>query len=448
MITDYKKYDNSWGGNAFNIISTEDFINFNEFSFSFKDNDSTIDQTWAPEFLTYNNEVYIFFSMQKNGETYIGSDFNKLEQAFNRTYYSKALNSELTSWTTPTLLKMPTDKCRIDPCVVHENGLFHLYLCADDHAEIEHFTAQNIDDTWTYVNTLPFPTRTEAPSVVKFNGKYYMFVDSHRGSGNNQQGLYHVAESSDLTNWYNISVFKNQSRLKMRHFTPLVLKTDEQKNIIKELFNKLNNNCGDNILRSYYLMSESQEKYDMSFIDLSAFTDDSCVINELKVMKNTIYYINGINKTLRINKINIDNIRDFDKFYFMVNTVDNRTKIVLKNNCNGNSTQFLHNDYYTIGGIINNSWTLNGFTVKDKRIRFINTPNYDHEYLKPYNFLSNPVFSNGLTSWSSRQGVSAVVSEEHIDVGEKSCYLDCTGKYQGISQNVSLLPNMIYNFSK
>ena len=135
FITDYRSDDSVWGGNRFNIISTYDFITFDEYNF--RVGDDTVNQTWAPEFFVHNNEVYIFYSMQVNNETFQRPSISSGTKPKFSIYYSKATDNTLKNWTNPQKVTFDNDESKIDPCLVYKDGVFHMFVCRDTDIVIE-----------------------------------------------------------------------------------------------------------------------------------------------------------------------------------------------------------------------------------------------------------------------------------------------------------------------
>ena len=452
FIADYRSSDAVWGGDRFAIISTSDFITFDEHVFNV--GNDNVDQTWAPEFFVHNNNVYIFYCMHIKGETFQRPAISTGTKDKFSIYYSKATDNTLQNWTSPQKVNFDNDESKIDPCVIYKDNLFHMFVCRDTDIVIDHYTSPTIDGVWQRAEIVDMPCKTEAPAVVKFKNKYYMFLDSFRSTGENDEGLYHVLESTDLYNWSNLKVFKNQSNNVMRHFSPIVLKTEEEKNIIKNLYNRMNNNQGNSLINTMKYIQMASNKHGISWTDLGSLTNTG-IIEELKVQKNTIYYLNGIKRTVTIKKINIDLLENYDEFHFMIlaGNSDLQTKIVIMNSCTGWGTTFLPLglDYITMGGLeVNNSFKYT-FFVKDKFIRCGLLPQYIFEtkpYI-PYNFVKNGSFVNEFTDWVNMNQVTQEVVTDGLKYG-KSCHLTSSSsevKYKGISQNIELKANTKYDFS-
>ena len=452
FIADYRSSDAVWGGDRFAIISTSDFITFDEHVFNV--GNENVDQTWAPEFFVHNNEVYIFYCMHVKGETFQRPAISTVTKDKFSIYYSKATDNTLKNWTNPQKVSFDNDESKIDPCVIYKDNLFHMFVCRDTDIVIDHYTSSTITGVWQRAEIIDMPCKTEAPAIVKFKNKYYMFLDSFRSTGENDEGLYHVLESTNLYNWSNLKVFKNQSNNVMRHFSPIVLKTEKEKNIIKNLYNRLNNNQGNSLINTMKYIQMGINKHGISFTDLGSLTNTG-IIEELKVQKNTIYYLNGIKRTVTIKKINIDLLENYDEFHFiiLVGNRDLQTKIVIMNSCTGNGTTFLPLglDYITMGGVEVNNSIKYSFFVKDKFIRCNLLPNYIFEtkpYI-PYNFIKNSSFTNDFTDWSNMSGITQEIVNEGLK-SEKSCHLSSTSsevKYKGIYQNIELLESTKYDIS-
>lgn len=440
FIGDYRDEETTWGGNAFLILESEDLKEFKQTSIKIRSTSKNITQTWAPKFFKDGNNVYLIYCIQENNEKYVDTNKTNIEHEKLKMCYSLALNDSLTSWSEPIYFNIPSDECFIDPFMIKKDGVYHLYGCRDNDAKIVHFTSNNINGTWIQKDIVPFPNITEAPSIIYHNSKYYMFVDSHRATGGRDSGFIQVMESNDLNSWTNLKEFKNSSNTTMRHFSPVVLRDNESKNILKKLIlgkEKINTN--------YYRTNENLisafTKNNISYFDLASITPKaSSSIDELYVMPNTIYYMNSEYDRITINKLNVSKLKNFETFSFVLNSFG-ESILTIKNNSNKGEFLPTRKDL-TING--NKGSNLITFTVLDGYIKCHTFMEYvEDKYM--FNFVENGNFKReDLTMFSGLNGYTPTLdsSKEYLKIEETS-----SAQWKGVSQDISLQKNKIYNVS-
>ena len=439
FIGDYKDSDNVWGGNAFLLIESEDLINFKQTPIKIRSSLKNITQTWAPKFFKDDDgKCYLIYCIQENNEMYTDTNLLNISHNKLKLCYSSALDDTLTSWSEPTYINIGSDECYIDPFIYKLNGVYHLFACYDNNAEIKHFTSQSITGNFELNSVIPFPTVTEAPSVIRFNDKFYMFVDSQRATGGRDSGLIQVMESYDLYTWGNLKTYKNTANTVMRHFAPMVINSPQQKEVIKKLFkkHKLNNN---------YIESNNStflsEKNNISYFDLSSITPKNTkTIEELTVMPYTIYYMNSNIDSITINKINASKLKNFETFSFVLNSFGN-SKLTIKNNSNMGAFLPIRRDLVIDGYSGSNIIT---FTVLDGYIKCHTFMEYEEDNHK-FNFVKNGDFKReDLSMFGGMNNYTPTLDEskEYLKLEETGSTL-----WKGVAQNIQLQPNKKYKVS-
>lgn len=439
FIGDYRDSDTVWGGNAFLLIESEDLINFKQTPIKIRSSTKNITQTWAPKFFKDDDgQYYLIYCIQEDNEKYTDTNLLNISHEKLKICYSVALDNTFTRWSEPTYFDIDSDECYIDPFMYKLNGTYHLFACYDNNAEIRHFTSQTLNGSYALEGVIPFPNITEAPSVVNYNNKFYMFVDSHRATGGRDSGLIQVMESNDLYTWTNLKTYKNTANTTMRHFAPLVVNTPEQKEVIKNLFKKykLNNN---------YIESNNStflsEKNNISYFDLASITPKTTkTIEELTVMPYTIYYMNNKVDSITINKINASKLKNFETFSFVLNSFGNRT-LTIKNNSDKGGFLPIKKDLIINGNRGSNIIT---FTVLDGYIKCYTFMEYvEDKYM--FNFVQNGDFKReDLSMFSGLSGYTPTLdsSKEYLKIEETS-----SAQWKGVAQNIPLQGNKKYKVS-
>lgn len=439
FIGDYRENEQTVGGNAFLLISTKDFVTFNQKTIKITSSHFTVNQTWAPKLFKDNDKYLLVYAVQRNGNSFIDTKMTSYSHGYFEIAYSFALDNTLENWSEPIILNLGDHSkySYIDPFIFKKDNEYHLFACHDDGATIEHFTNSSLNSVWKFSDTVPFKCVTEGPSIMQFNNKYYILTDSYRATGKSDTSFYQVMESTDLFNWTNLHQLKNNSNTIIRHFSPIVL-NDKQKNIIKKVFfndKNLNNN--------YVFASENSikavEKNNISYFDLASITDKNTkVLDELYVMPNTIYHLDSIYDTLTINKINASLLKNFDKFSFVLNSFGD-TKLIIKNNSNKGGFLPTQTDLIIDGKKGSNLYT---FTVLDGYIKCItpleqNTINFN--FVKNGDFLRDNLnmfigFNNYTPTFDN--------SGEYVYIK-----VDDNTEFVGIGQNIDFIKNSQYEIS-
>ena len=438
FIGDYKDNNEVWGGNSFLLLETEDLINFKQTPFKIRSSTKNITQTWAPKIFKDGERYYLIYCIQENNETYVDTNLLNIEHQKLKLCYSVALDNTFTNWSDPTYFNINSDECYIDPFMYKINGVYHLFACYDNNAEIRHFTSQSLNGRYELKGVVPFPNVTEAPSIIDFNNKFYIFVDSHRATGGRDSGLIQVMESDDLYTWTNLKTYKNTANATMRHFAPLVVKAKEQKEIINNLFKKfkINNNYIDS--NNSVL---SSEKNNISYFDLASLTPKTTkTIDELYVMPNTIYYMNSYIDTITINKLNASKLKNFDTFSFVLNSFGD-SKLTIKNNSDKGGFLPTRKDLIIDGYKGSNLIT---FTVLDGYIKCYTFMEYV-EHKHKFNFVKNGDFKREeLTMFGGMNGYTPTLdsSKEYLKIEETS-----TALWKGVAQDIILQQNKKYRVS-
>lgn len=449
MISDYKDivYD-TWGGNTFNFAATSDFKTYREWQIKFP---SPLTQLWAPKLCIDGNKTFMIFCAQTNSETYIRPNDNVSDQKL-QVYFSTPISSDLTSWNAPIKIQLPSpymDYSMIDPCLVKgDDGYYHLFIKLDYKQQIYHFKCLVMDGTttWTLVNAINTNDFCEAPAVFKFNGKWRLLTDA-KILGNVIGGQYLVQTSDDLVTWDYGYVLNNYANDTMRHFFPLILNQDSQKQVIKNLMMSEQKGATaiytNSIKRK--LVNPNQKKLYRTPLDI--YADTNGVIASLPVQANRVYFVDKTRpyNNLVVNSLDTSQLLPNDTFYFAVfNSTYNQT-ITLKYNVNS-KTFFPFSTDYPIGKMWGNHELLVPFIFSQNEVRA-------HF---PYYLKNDQVGKNQITDvFASYVAQNGTISQSNVSMigGLTSVEINNSGqtvnKWTGARQDLTYMPTQgdIYTLS-
>ncbi len=134
-------------------------------------------KAWAPEWFVDGGTVNVLLSMSTGGGFV--------------PYLMTALNSALTSWSTPVPLNgIIAD--HIDTTVVKADGVYHAFTKNETKKIIEHATAPALRGPYTYVAPGPWGKPVEGPAVVALpDGHWRLYFDAYT------EGRYLYSDSAD-----------------------------------------------------------------------------------------------------------------------------------------------------------------------------------------------------------------------------------------------------------
>lgn len=183
----YVVYTTNWTGNTIGFARSADYVNWTFLRTVTVGLNGSTGSTWAPEwFRDSDGSVHVIFSASTAGT---GGPF--------RPYRITATNADLSAWTSPVLLGIPTNY--IDSFVVKVGSTYHNFLKNETTKYIEHATASSLTGPWTFVGTgnwAGWGSGLEGPALVQLpNGTWRIYFDQYG------QGRYYYADSSNLSSF-------------------------------------------------------------------------------------------------------------------------------------------------------------------------------------------------------------------------------------------------------
>ena len=284
-------------------------------------------------------------------------------------YLSKNIG-DLSDWSSPIRINLPEndDMMYYDPFIIkHDN--YYLFIkkgsvqSEKENTIQQYRTSSLTENNWEFIQNINIFEDVEAPSVVKMNDKFMLYVDSH--CDNKTSGRYLVLESYDLINWSEPKVINTPNNIPIRHFTPCVINS-ENKDIIAKAYMGLYKNNNPTIYSSY-IKSLSGELYNKPNLIKSSLVrySDTNVIDELTLNKDYLYILDindGFNNII-INNFNTKNLHDGDRVYFQSNGT--YREIIIKND----SLYLPKNHDFRIGDIYGNGEQVVEFVFRDGVVR-------------------------------------------------------------------------------
>lgn len=219
----YVTYTTNWTGHTIGIASSSDLLHW-----TFLENitlPSTVYETWAPEwFKDPNGSINIIVNLNSTN----AGDSNFIPNKIT------ALNSSLTSWSSPTPL-VGLAPNYIDTFVVKIGNTYHAFVKNETTKYIEHATASNLAGPYTFVGTgdwAGWGSYVEGPALYQLdNGTWRIIMDGYG------DGHYWYSDSSDnFQTWTPKQLVPNGLSGFVRHGT--VLKETFDPNAHYEIVNR------------------------------------------------------------------------------------------------------------------------------------------------------------------------------------------------------------------
>ena len=123
------------------------------------------DAIWAPEFIEYNNELYVAISIQVDPNY---TDKNSNSVFGFRPFWTKCIDIDNLTFTTPTEISLPSLTTRIDPDIAYDEKISKYVMAIKNEVQktIECYQSNNIWGPYTSLATSAFSFDAEAPSIV------------------------------------------------------------------------------------------------------------------------------------------------------------------------------------------------------------------------------------------------------------------------------------------
>lgn len=123
------------------------------------------DAIWAPEFIEYNDELYVAISIQVDPNY---TDKNSNSVTGFRPFWTKCIDIDNLTFTTPTEIPLPSLTTRIDPDIVYDEKISKYVMAIKNEVQktIECYQSNNIWGPYTSLSTSAFSFDAEAPSIV------------------------------------------------------------------------------------------------------------------------------------------------------------------------------------------------------------------------------------------------------------------------------------------
>ena len=379
FISDYQNNSSVFGGDTFNLIRTDDFNSFIETDIKFNNHD----RQWAPELYVENGEIYIISTLQKSKGTRPSTAYPK----YMSTYISKALDNTLNKWSEPIEIIDTTafigddgnpisgKPQYIDPCLIKKDGIYYLFLTSEidnKYNLINVFTNTSLTSKFTFSHTIDFAESVEAPSCIKINGLYYLYCDAH--PSNKGSGKYVFKTSVDLINWSDKETVNTFDGNNIRHFSPILISDEGNKNKVKELMKRCRENnsiLANTINEKFKNLTKPLNYENLSNICVKEGNDG--IIQTLYAKGNTVYRLGHDNNNVEvdkiiINNINTDNVLDGEFIGFVVDS--SSRDIIIKH---GGSVYLPSKKDFAIGFKYGNNESIIKFDVRDGYLKATNT---------------------------------------------------------------------------
>lgn len=310
-------------GNKIGFIKTNDFVSYEEHEINL----SGFVTLWAPKwFIDDNGDIYIHFA---GGDGTNQNDINNQSIPFHKIYAMKATDTTMQNYGTPYLLSFSDSVNKIDPFVIKSSDVYHLFAKNEYNKKIQHWTNSTLSEgsQWTFIQEIDFGIPVEAPALISYLGKWYLYVDAYG------DGVTLAKTSIDLNVWSNSFRSGAENQNITRHFQPCVITDSNALTTIKNLIvreQKKNNvkiGTSSQVFRPYQYIERPLDGFVANSIGQTGN------IPKLTVVKNGIYSANA-GMQITIENLDISALRNFDKFYFVLNSSEPGAHIRIKQSTN------------------------------------------------------------------------------------------------------------------
>lgn len=286
-ITSYNPHD-------FSIYKSPNLIDWVRHDISLGMYSDVNNRIWAPEwFEDDNGDLYILLSVKVGEE----NDKDSILIPSFRPYIIKVTNVDELEFSSPTILNLE-DKNKIDPCMIKENGIYHMFIKDEYDKLTEHWTSSDLK-TWTFKRDITeLKGYVEGQTIVKYNNTFYLYADSFKGD----YGIIYYVTSTDLDNWSERRAIKVGAN-RVRHGTAYVVKDDKAKQDLQK-FAFANSAIPEHNVRS-------------KGFTLNQFADENGVIENLEIIDKCIYSITN-EEHFTINSFT--NPNGAEEFYFYISS--------------------------------------------------------------------------------------------------------------------------------
>ena len=364
------------GGNRIKGAKTKDFLNFEYWDIPLP---LEFKQTFSPKFfIDDNGDKYMVTTLGDCKE--IVTDFIQKPQYKKYCYITKFDDDFKTPrWTNIINLRDGAGEngtSKLDAFLYKHNDEYHLFIKDEDNDYIQQYKSYSPNSGYSLINEFKGYGRTEAPSIMKINDEYILFMYEHEYKYN------YFVKSTDLVNWSepfrnNLYVDKN-----IMNASFYVCNTDETKKIVYDYVKE----SGAKPFTDDFTKTYTTKMFDQAH-------EIKGDIKTLKLTPNTLYYITGTTSAT-ITSLDKNELSVGDVVYFQVQSESDLAMLNIKSQdrlyFNGTGDLILNKNYTNdiltlvcvnekkecfISGVINNN-LLNtieeqGFTDTNSGLTFI-----------------------------------------------------------------------------
>lgn len=297
-------YKNGWwliAGTSYNphdfiVYRSKDLVKWERKNINVGLYNDISNRIWAPEwFEDDNGDLYILLSVKVKEEY---DKDNILIPSF-RPYIIKVTNVDELEFSSPTILNLE-DKNKIDPCMIKENGIYHMFIKDEYDKLTEHWTSSDLK-TWTFKRDITeLKEYVEGQTIVKHNNTFYLYADSFKGD----YGIIYYVTSTDLENWSGRRAVKVGAN-RVRHGTAYLVKDNKAKQDLQKFM------LANSAIPAHNMRSKG--------FTLNQFANEEGIIENLEIIDKCVYSITN-KEHFTINSFT--NPNGAKEFYFYISSND------------------------------------------------------------------------------------------------------------------------------
>jgi hypothetical protein len=261
-------------------------------------------ETWAPDiFVDDDGTIYLLST---------GGSSN-LEMSLFIAKVTDITNMDSLVWQEITLPDPDNHTTHIDPTVIKFNGKYYLAIKdeTDGAKNIQIYSSTDLT-TWAYVTTPDFGRMVEGPSMINVDGIVYLYAD-----GYSTRSSWRL-ETKDMSTWENLTQVYSTDASRTQHFTITPINDSSENDLIQKAISFFNN--------TNHGFSQAQKILAYPETDLTAGTNEIYPEDGLPQIYVLPYGTGGDAEV----SLHLDKITHVTKIYFL--DLDNTYKIKVMSN--------------------------------------------------------------------------------------------------------------------
>ncbi|RYL95186.1 hypothetical protein EWI07_03980 [Sporolactobacillus sp. THM7-4] len=165
--------------------------------------------TYAPQWFVDGDKISILLSLTNGIKE---NDIFNNNILFFKSYIMISKDRSLMNYTLPMPINYSKNDNHIDPCMTKRNGKYYIFVKNEHDRLIDEFVSDQLIGNYSFIQTINFGDPVEGPSIIRKNGRYYLFADKYTL---NESSL---VTSYDLLTWSKPMKVESTDKVRTQHF--------------------------------------------------------------------------------------------------------------------------------------------------------------------------------------------------------------------------------------